>query len=76
MKHINRLGLKIHEEPVPHIKRQDLMALLKREGINEQFNRYFGIQTQYTDGPYPHDVEAVFVRIFDKKPVGTQLYWD
>ena len=75
-KWIDKFGLKVHLDPVPHVKREDLVKILKQKDIEKQFNEYYGCQTQYSCGPYPYDVEAVFVKIIEGKKIGTQLHWD
>jgi hypothetical protein len=75
--YIEKLGLKVVEEPIAHINRYKLIKALKKYRITKKFNEYFGTgQTQYVDGPYPYDVEAVLVRIFENKLTGTQKFWD
>ena len=74
--YIKKFGLKIHKEPIAHVKAVDLNKVLKKEKIADRFHNYFGIQTMYIDGPYPWDVEDVFVRIFEKRLTGTQLIMD
>ena len=75
-KYLTKFGIKIYTKPIRHIKWKELNKVLKKEKIMDKFSKYFGCQTYYVDGPYPYDVEAVFVRIFDKKLTGTQLFWD
>jgi hypothetical protein len=78
---INKLKIPIHlEHNIHHITIQDLAKVLTEKQI-KQFDEYFGVQTclfrnDGQAGLYLHDVEAVLVRIFDKKLVGSQRYWD
>lgn len=73
---IYKIGCTVTESPLYHIKWAELKKALKKHKITKQFNEYFGQQTCLIEGPYPHDVEAVLVRIFKKKLVGTQLIMD
>lgn len=85
---IKQLGLVVVEKPVEHINSVELQKRLKELGIQKEFNKYFGIQTQYADDdghghPYVYDVESTLERIFSKREgkenlTGTQhpLLWD
>jgi hypothetical protein len=75
-KWINKLGIKLNNDDVNSVNRESLQQALKDNGIEDKFSDYFGIQTISINGPYAHDVEAVFVRIFENKRTGTQLIWD
>jgi hypothetical protein len=71
------LDIPITLEPVLHIKFKDLKDGLKRNKINTKlFNKYFGVQTMFEQGPYPWDVSDVLIRILENKLVGTQLFPD
>ncbi len=71
---IKKLGLTVHAEPIPHVKREDLKKAI--EPFAETFHEFFGCQTCFIEGPYPWDVEAVLERIASSKLTGTQLVWD
>lgn len=73
---IHRLQCAVARDPVDHVKWKDLNTALKKAKIMKKFNELFGIQTCLIDGPYAWDVEAVLVRIYDKKLTGTQLIPD
>jgi hypothetical protein len=50
---------------------------LINDGLDvEKYSELYGIQTQYVDGPYPWDVEAVLERMMSGRLVGTQLLMD
>lgn len=72
-----QIGATIIQEPVPHIKRENLRECLINDGIDlKQYAEHYGVQTQYIEGPYPWDVEAVLERIMSGKLTGTQLFMD
>jgi hypothetical protein len=72
-----QIGVTIIQEPVAHIKRANLHECLLNDGLDlEQYSELYGVQTQYVDGPYPWDVEAVLERMMSGKLTGTQLLWD
>jgi hypothetical protein len=62
---IAALGLAVRREPVPHIRRDELVAVLRDRGSLEDFRRLAPVaQTQHADGPYLWDVEPVLRRLF------------
>jgi len=73
---IYKLGCTVDRKPVDHIKWKALNTALKKAKIMKKFSELFGVQTCLIDGPYAWDVEAVLVRIYDKKLTGTQLIPD
>ena len=73
---MGKLGCKIIEDPVPHVLWKQLNTALRKHKIMKKFSDLFGCQTCYTKGPYPYDVEAVLVRIYEKKLIGTQFLMD
>lgn len=77
-KYLNKLNIKIYTDfTIPYIKWEELKnALIKHDIDSDKFFEYFGCQTCSGEGPYFYDIEAVFVRMFDKKLVGTQKFWD
>lgn len=75
--YLQKLGIKInYEDQIPYVKWKDLDRGLKKYKIKKLFDKYFGIQTCHINGPYTYDVEAVLVKIFENKLVGTQLFPD
>jgi hypothetical protein len=70
------LGCEVIENPIPHVKWKQLNAALRKNKIMKKFSDLFGCQTCLIDGPYPYDVEAVLVRIYEKRLTGTQLLMD
>lgn len=73
---LERLGVAIHErDGIRYIHWDDLKKVLTEKQL-ERFNKLFGIQTCFVDGPYAHDVEAVLERMFTGKLTGTQRDWD
>lgn len=60
--HINRLGLKIYNEPISHILSEDLTKAMSKAD-RKKFSEYFGIRTCFSvEGKvalYPWDVEGV-----------------
>ena len=78
--HINRLGLKIYNEPISHILPDDLDKVMSKAD-RKKFSEYFGIQTMLLRddmraGLYLWDVEAVLERMYSGKLTGSQLNWD
>ena len=72
-----QIGVTIIQEPVPHINRANLHECLLNDGLDlEEYSELYGVQTQYVDGPYPRDVEAVLERMMSGKLTGTQLLMD
>ena len=75
--HCNLFGLPIAEKDgTRYCPRKELNSYLRKRKITKLFNKFYGIQTQFEDGPYFHDVEAVMVRIYSGRRTGTQLIWD
>lgn len=77
---INRLGLKIYNEPISHILSEDLTKAMSRVD-RKKFSEYFGIQTcllrdDGKSGLYLWDVEAILEKMYSGKLTGTQLNWD
>jgi hypothetical protein len=73
---IKKLGVKIYNDPYPHVKWTELHLKLEELDIVKKFNEFYGCQTCCEGGPYAHDVEAVLERIKTGKLTGTQLFWD
>jgi hypothetical protein len=78
---LNQLGITVYDQPIPHVKPDELRAALAKVGLSEStFNEYFGAQTMLLcEGvgcPYPYDVEAVLEKMMSGKRTGTQLLWD
>jgi hypothetical protein len=74
---IQELGIKIYyDKDLAYIKWVELRKVLRKNKITSPFHAFFGIQTCYLDGPYAHDVEAVFERIKSGKLLGSQQDWD
>ncbi len=62
------------------IPREALMLLYATKGKRwaNKFNKFYGCQTQFGEGPFAHDVEAVLERMVTGKKIGTQSLegWD
>lgn len=71
-KHLTRLGIKVYDGSIVS---EDLTAKLTPKQRKE-FSKLFGCQTMSGVGPYASDVEAVLVRMFEKRLTGTQLLMD
>lgn len=66
---LEKLGIPVQTEPVPHIKWEDLRDFMDKnftESQKERFDTLFGVQTCHIDGPYPWDVETVLQRMAPK----------
>lgn len=65
--HLHKLGIKIYNDPIPHVRQEDVNKVLTpKQKI--KFDNLFGAQTctLLSDGMvglYPYDVEAVFMRM-------------
>jgi hypothetical protein len=71
------LGVEVYfDQDLAYVKWKELRRVLRKKGIARKFNKYFGIQTCYADGPYAHDVEAVLERIKSGILTGSQKDWD
>lgn len=72
---IKELGVTVHQEPVRHVKWNELKnALGDRKDL---FSELFGVgQTCLIDGPYAWDVEAVLERMASGRLTGTQAFPD
>lgn len=66
----------LEKDGVSYVPRDELRKRLDEMGIRERYAELYGVQTQYVDGPFPWDVEAVLIRIFTGKRTGTQLIPD
>lgn len=72
-----QLGLVVKSTPsFDYVERKHLASVLRKKRIVRKYAKFFGIQTQYLDGPFAHDVEPVLERILSGKLTGTQLYYD
>lgn len=72
-----KLQIPFYEKPILHLKWADIDKALKKHKLSKRkFSKLFGCQTQYLEGPYPHDCEAVFHRMLTGELTGTQLFWD
>lgn len=71
---IAELKVRVYRNPMHHVKRKELTSALGDK--QAKFNKLFGIQTCFVEGPDAHDVEAVLERMASGKLVGSQLHWD
>lgn len=75
---IKQLGLTIittESRAIPGIDFKELKEKLTKQQL-ELFGEYFGCQTCGVNGMYAYDCEAVLERIFSKRLIGTQLFFD
>jgi hypothetical protein len=78
--YIKKLNIPIYNEPVSHVRQDELNKILDKHKIKELFSKYYGIQTGLLrdngiHGLYCWDCELVFKQIFEKyKP--TIEEWD
>lgn len=78
---IEKLGIPIRvESGIPHLLLKDINKVLNKEQ-RKLFHKYYGVQTALCRkdgkiGLYCWDCESIFLRIFEQKLEGTQLYWD
>lgn len=73
---LHELGVSVflHSAGIWYVERDRL-----KEKLGDRWGAYcglFGIQTQFAEGPYAHDAEAVLERIATGKLQGSQLHWD
>jgi hypothetical protein len=72
---LDRLGIPIGQSPLPHVAIKDIKAKLSKDQF-KAFHRFFGIQTcpsiPKLPAVFPGDAEAVLVRMFGGKLVGSQ----
>jgi hypothetical protein len=80
--HISNLGIPVYFEPINHVLSDDIHRVLGKKN-GKIFSKFFGAQTclRRDDGKtglYIWDVEAVLVRMVEKKLTGTQhpALWD
>lgn len=75
---IKQIGLEVINEPIKHVKREQLKTKLQELGLEDKFNKHFGIQTQIMEGPYAWDVEDCLELLLSGKRQGGQhpLLWD
>ncbi len=71
---LNQLGLTVHDEPIKHVKWDDLNKAI--EPFKDTFYELFGRQTCLIEGPYAWDTEVVLEMIASGKQTGTQLFPD
>ena len=83
--YLEKLGLKIEQEPYPHIPAPVLLDALKEHGIDiDKFHEYFGVNTtlriekgKYAGkaGLYPCDIESALERMKTGREMTTEE-WD
>jgi hypothetical protein len=72
---IEGLGVKIYDEPLQYVKREDLKEALGKRKF-KQLTKFIGVATCPINGLYPSDVEAALERMETGNLTGSQLYWD